>query len=401
VKFFQGNLKKIISRVTIIISGGVFRVIGAFSNLIISLFIIRSQSAALWGEVVYFILLIDLAFSIVNWGQTPYLVREFSMHPKKIQTTLLQSFLSRTGLLILFIITLSFIKPDFFLTIAIWCVCRFIYQSFDALTLFERNFKFSISVELIGITIIIVPTAFSWIEPNVINILYLYALSFLFRAVTTLVFYRKKISRLREQLSLPKLQEFFVPAFPFFLLTLSAMLQQRADLYTVALYLSPTETAQYQVFLNLLIFNQTCASFILSPFSKNIFRLPQKSLAKVEVKFAKAGLILSLLSIVFIHLVVTYIYRLNYPFIMYVTGYFYILFFYFYQIKNYELGKAYKQITVAFYSFSACAVNLIVSILLTPSFGIEGALIAGLATQIFLVMLYHKNKILQFTYASR
>ena len=376
--------------------------IGAFSNLIVSLFVIRTQSATLWGEVVYFILLVDLGFSMINWGQTPYLVREFSMHPKRIQIEIFKSFLSRSWLLILFIITtLLFTKPLLFSIIAVWCAARFIYQSFDALTLFERNFKFSICVELVGIAVIIVPVSFSWIEANVVNILYLYAMSFLFKTLAAVVFYRKIISTLRERFAVPKLHDFFIPAFPFFLLTVSAMIQQRADLYVVAFNLTPEETARYQVFLNLLIFNQTCASFILSPFSKNIFRLPPKTLAKLEAKFAAAGFFLSLFSLLFIYLAVTYIYRLNFPNAMYGIGYFYVLLFYFYQIKNYELGKAYKQTTVAIYSFAACAVNLIVSILLTPAFGIEGALIAGLASQVFLVMLYHKEKILSIAYANR
>src|SRR5688572_1393605 len=95
---------KTFSRISIVITSGAFRLISSFSNLLISLVIIHTHSIQLWGELISFTLFLDLGFSIINWGQIPYLNREFSLHPDRISKNLISSITSRFSILCVFVI---------------------------------------------------------------------------------------------------------------------------------------------------------------------------------------------------------------------------------------------------------------------------------------------------------
>jgi O-antigen/teichoic acid export membrane protein len=272
-----------------------------------------------------------------------------------------------------------------------WAAGRFIYQSFDPITEFERNYGFSILTELSALAIVLVPLTLGIIKPDVNSILMLIATSFIFRSIVSVIYYRKILLKGVTWFSLPNIKYFLISAFPFFLLTFSGMLQQRIDLFFLALFTTPVETAQYQVFLNLLLLNHVGASLLLSPFAKNIFRMRQSSLQRLESWFIKAGAAISVISIAAIYGVIKIAYGFELPTILYVMGYFYIFMFYLYLLKIYNLRKTQRQSQIALYAFVGCGVNLICSLLFTPRWGIEGAMFAGLMTQIAVVILYYRK----------
>jgi len=272
--------------------------------------------------------------------------------------------------------------------IVVWSAMRFLYQSFDPVIQFERNFLFSFVVETIGLISLAIPILIFQKTLTAEEIMALYGLSFAIRAFFTTIFYRDffRLSSLPPKLD--EIRKFLLAAFPFLLLTFSAMLQQRVDLYICALYLPNAETAQYQVLLNLLLLSQVGANFLLAPFTKNIFRLPAPAMQKLEKKFIKVGFILALLCSALVYGILTIGYQFHLSTISYAMGYIYILTFYFYLMRIYDLRKSSRQTTIVYCSFAGCTVNLVASFLLVPKFGLNGALFSGMSTQIFIAVLY-------------
>ncbi len=383
---------QVIKRIKIIASGGASRLLISLSNVLISFIIIRFYSATVWGEFVSYIILLDVGFSLVGWGATPYLVREFSLHPKKMRDDWSEATIARSGLLLILTLVIFLLPLTLLikLSLILWAICRFIYQSFDSIVLVERNFIFSLTVEVLAIAIVVLPAIFIYSQLHVENLLLLFSLSMGLRALFYFIYLRKWVSVSSFKLV------YFKKAFPFLLLTFSAMLQQRTDLFCVAYFLDDDSTAVYQIFINFLIFGQFLSALLLSPFAKNIFRLSRISFNKLERNFMLIGLPLSLISIGGIYIIITYFYKFELPVKMYMMGYGYILMSYLYLLRNYELGKLYRQTEVAIYSFITSGVNLLLSIALTPAFGIEGALLAGLLAQVFLVALYQRNHVLKY-----
>lgn len=395
--------KRFFHRLRTILASAVSRIVLLFGNLIVSFILIRTESAELWGEVVSYILLIDLGFSIVNWGHSPYLVREFSLRPASMEKALWSSIASRFLLLLIFV-GIIWICPLNFSTkllLTLWILARFVYQAFDPELQYSRRYLAPVVMEMSGLAIILVPVVGSWVPATVQNILSLFAWAFVLRATAMLIFQRKLVARLLRERARPTISEFLVPAFPFLMLTLSAMLHQRADLYVVAWFLEADDVAGYQVFVNLLFTGQLAASLILSPFSKNIFRLPPASLRKLETTFMRSGVVLTVFFCLALYCVVKYVYRFELPWTLYLMAYLYVSLSFMYLLRNYQLGKLRRQKTVAFYSFAGFGVNLALSLILTPNFGLQGAMLSGLLAQIFTTTLYLNTPIASPSYVSR
>ncbi len=395
--------RKLFLRLRTILSAATFRITFLFSNLIISLLVITTASAELWGEVVSYILIVDLGFSVINWGHASYLIREFSLQPSQMHRRLWESLSSRSLLLLAFvaIIWLCPLPSSMKEILTTWAAARFLYQAFEAELQYHRKYFLPLVIEATGILIVVIPIILSWVAASTSSMLSLFAISFVFRAVAMLVYQRRLVASIMSAWTGMKLSSFFIPAFPFLLLTFSAMLQQRTDLYLVAYFLTPDDVAGYQVFVNLLLVTQFGASLLLSPFSKNIFRLPPYSFRKLERNFIRVGALLAILSSIAVFLVVRYMYGFNLPWTLYVMAYMYSVTAFVYLPKNYQLGKARRQATVALYSFAGFAVNFVLSVILTPRYGIEGAMLSALIAQLFTTSLYFRTRFSTTSYAAR
>jgi O-antigen/teichoic acid export membrane protein len=375
------------ARIKLIASGGASKIIVSLNSVIISFVVIRWQSPELWGELVVYLLFLDFGFSVIAWGTTPFLIREFSFHPATMKADWGKSFNARIPLLFIFLVFIAFspFAHVHKLVLVIWAMARYMYHAFESIIQYERNFIFSLSVELSGLLVVLVPMVIRSGDIDLSLLIYLFSASMLWRATAATFFFRSYLN-----FSLPD-KKFYFQAFPFLLITFSAMLQQRSDLYSVAYYLPQHDTARYQVFINLLIFSQFLASLLLSPFAKNIFRLSGKSFARLESQFILWGIPFAGISLAGIYMLMVFFYKLDLSWKMYLLGYFYILMFYVYQLKNYHLGKINKQARVALYCFIASGVNILASMVLIPKFQLEGALLAGLTAQITLAFLYHQS----------
>ncbi len=389
------NRSRLSRRLGTIVVNGASRVISSLSTSVVSLVIIQTQSKEVWGSAVQWVLIFDLAFSVISWGSNPYLLREFSLDPKSISQEWSASLVARLPLLATFVVVLILVpsSPVLKISMMVWALARYIYQLYDPLLLYHRNFTFSLVLELTSLLVTLIPLFVLQEQITGEVVVALIAGGMVWKAIITSawVLWIKKIVEPVFAWG-PRAGGFLAASFPFLLLTLSAMLQQRMDLYVVAYYLGDRETAEYQVLINWLIFCQFLSTLLLNPFAKNIFRVPGNVLRKLERRFMMAGFFLDMMSVLGVYIVILLLYRFDLPPRHYALGYVYILVHYFYALRNFELGKMRKQNTVAVYSFMTSGFNLLLSLSLTPTLGTTGALIAATLSQFFLLGLYHLRK---------
>src|SRR5688572_13127167 len=97
-------------RLLTVATSALFRLLISFGNVIVSLIIVRLYSPKLWGDMVYYLLLLDFGFVAINWGHSFYLSRQFSENPQLISNNFQKAFVSRSYILILFVIVI-FLLP--------------------------------------------------------------------------------------------------------------------------------------------------------------------------------------------------------------------------------------------------------------------------------------------------
>jgi O-antigen/teichoic acid export membrane protein len=342
---------------------------------IVSLLVIRFASVDLWGEFVHVLIIVQLAAHVIAWGSKEYLLREFSFNPAHISRAWQTSLISRLALMVplYLLVSLSGLPSRRLALVVLWLLGQTLYQSYDVLILYKRAFFFSVLVELGGLIALV--STIIWLRSSV-DLDMLIALFGIAHLAKAAVF----VLRFRQQTLDRSLGRFdtnyFVLAFPFFLLGFSGMLQSRIDLYCVNYFLSRSEVGQYQVFVNFLIYVQTASYFVLNPFVKSIYRLGYSTILKMSLRLFTLGILMAIPALVAVHLILSQLYHFTLPWYFLLGGGLFVVPVFFYLPIIYTLYKANLQMVVVKINLLGIAINLLLSLLLLPRVGMFGAVLA-------------------------
>jgi Na+-driven multidrug efflux pump len=133
---------------------------------------------------------------------------------------------------------------------------------------------------------------------------------------------------------------------------------------------------------------QTVPGLIAGPYIKNLYRISSSSYKKIQFQFSIIGIVISSIFSLITYFAVTLIYHFNLPLSIYVFGFLYGLLTYFYMLQIYLLFKDKKQNQVMLISIISIVINFILCFVFIPLWGIQGAVIANVLSQIVLFIGY-------------
>lgn len=340
-----------------------------------------------WGQITVLQLYMYLATQFCAWGNKDFLMKRFSENPSQIPTLWMDSFSARFFLLVPAIIGTVFITQDltsvFYLII--WLLLRFLLQSFDAPIVFNRNFVMVIISE--AIAIIITATGLliyrKYISYN--DVLLILTIGYFIKTCIQTYYYKEYF---KYPFSfIPNIKKLKI-LLPFMMLGFAGVMQQKSDMICVVWLCNKIEVAQYQVFSGLLIFTQMIPGLVAGPYIKNLYRISSTSYKKIQLQFSILGILISTILSILTYFVITYIYHFSLPITIYLLGFLYGLFTYFYMLQIYLLFKDQKQNQVMIISIISIVINFILCFIFIPFLGIQGAVIANVITQIVLFAAY-------------
>ena len=133
---------KYIKRLTMVSSYSIQTMILPLGNFIISFIVIRFKGVELWGEFVYFMIIITLTDFVLAWGQRDYLLREFSRNPAGISHEWQKSLINRLPLVFVSLILISILDYSIEIKLIIfsWLLSLFLYKSYDILVVYKKRF---------------------------------------------------------------------------------------------------------------------------------------------------------------------------------------------------------------------------------------------------------------------
>jgi O-antigen/teichoic acid export membrane protein len=342
---------------------------------IVSLLVVRFASVDLWGEFVHVLIIVQLASHVIAWGNKEYLLREFSFNPAQISRAWQTSLITRSALFVVVcaVVSLSGLPIRRLPLVMLWILGLTLYQAYDVLILYKRAFAFSVLVELGSLAVL--ASMIVWLRSSVDLDLLIALFGVMHVAKAAVFLLRFRAHAIERYLGRFELN-YFVLAFPFFLLGFSGMLQSRIDLFCVNYFLSRSEVGQYQVFANFLIYVQTASYFVLNPFVKSIYRLGYNTILKMSLRLFMFGILMLFPALVAVHLILSHLYRFTLSWYVLVVGGLFVVPIYFYLPIIYTLYKANLQSIVLKINLLGIAVNLLLSLLLLPRLGMIGAVIA-------------------------
>lgn len=367
---------KIQQRIRVVITNSLNSFVLPLLNTFISALVIRLASLELWGKFVSLMIIVQLGNHLVTWGNKDYLLREFSRTPHRIGLIWQNAAASRVLLLtgVIFVLPVWIHSPTQWAYAALWVIGLAWYQSFDVFIQYHKDFAIAFWVEFLTLGGMLLGIFYLNTTLSVDILMLIFASSNLIKASVMTYHFRKYFTNTEKERNLDL--TFFSAALPFFLLGLAGMLQTRIDLYSVSLYFDEAEVGKYQVFINMILYLQAIAGVILVPFVKNLYRLDYPTIRKISNRLFAFGMIILVPALFAIDLVVTIIYKLNFPVSFYVVGGLYALPLYYFAPIIYALFKAEKQKFVVGLNFTGTALVLGLNLFLLPNLGLLGAIVA-------------------------
>jgi O-antigen/teichoic acid export membrane protein len=345
-----------------------------------SFFVIRLASLSLWGDFVKVLVVAQLAAHVAGWGNKDFLLREFSRAPAQVAAAWQSSLFTRLGLFAMAALILAVFgySPQRWALLAALTLCLVLDQSYDVFVLYRRDFLFAFGVEVIGIVLLAVPVLWLRASLTVDGLIALFAFSNLLKPILYGLRYRgQSLTRLTGRFN-PLLLRL---SLAFFLIGLAGLLQSRVDLYVVSYFLPARDVGQYQVYSNLVLYVQSAAALVVTPFVKGLYRLSYGVLLRLSARLFALGLLAVGVGMPLVGLILRQLYHLDFSPAFLVAGALLALPVYFYIPVVYALFKANRQRVVVGVTVFGILVSLLFNLWWLPALGMLGAALAAAMSQ--------------------
>jgi O-antigen/teichoic acid export membrane protein len=355
-------------------------------NVAVSALVVRVASAELWGAFVAVLVVVQFGAHVVAWGNKDYLLREFSRHPNQIDLPWQTGLVTRAAVFAaLCPLLLAFEFPLSRLALVIlWGLGLVAAQSYEVLILYRRDFTFAILTETVAAAGLILTILLLGSDLSVDMLIGLFAAAQFVRTAAFAVRFRGVLRDFRPHISARYLRL----AAPFLLLSLSGLLSSRIDLYAVSYFLPERAVGEYQIFINLMIYLQAIANFVILPYVKAIYRLDDSAIFKIVTRLFLLGALLLIPALPGAYWLLGALYDIHYPAEFLLLGGALVLPVYAYAPLVYRLHKRGQQRVVLKISLLGAAANLTLNMILLPRIGAVGGILASAAMQWGIMIFY-------------
>ncbi|WP_299438768.1 hypothetical protein [uncultured Aquimarina sp.] len=352
-------------------------------NFLIAVIGVKYYGKSDWGILINCMIWVFFIAFIVNWGNRDYLIRKYSKTPSKIYAIFYSNLLSRSILLTASLLLFIFFPPNTALYTIVLVVLIYGYTSLDSLVIYRQKFGAQLLSEILGFLTIIGGVLY-YDSFNLVSFLQLYCLAFFFKT-TYLVFALELFKqKFNLQISFDEIRD----GFPFFLIGFSGWLQSKIDIYIVSFYLPKEQLSEYQLLITAFLMLQAISAFLITPFTKHIFRVSNKVLLKIKKKISLIATPIVLVGTFCIWIVLEKIVNLNISYNIYLLGGLSALPAYFYTINIMQLYKQHKEKKVILMGFIGAIINFTTIILFIRKYEIQGVFIGICCTQLIILVLY-------------
>lgn len=341
-----------------------------------------------WGECVDTLLLVNFIAHILGWGTKKHLLKKFDLMPGKISDSWLENAHTRALLWIPFAFFIL-ISPFSWLMkagILLMLTGKCTYESYEPMIEYKEKYSQAIIAEIIGFTV-----GFSLIlnmyQRNFMSyewIIVSMGVTELVRALVLMI----SIREIKYKLSFRYINlNFFIQAYPYFIMGFATLLLFIADRIFVYITFNNTIKAEYQIFMNFLIFVVSVPNLLLIPFFKNYYKSRIRIDEKLQLNIILLGMLLTPVIMFSIYLSCRYIYSIHLSLSFIIAGMFYIFPSFIYTPYILKLINKNKHMNIAIVTLIAAASVALSCSYLVKINGVSGGLTGAAMGQWILMLL--------------
>lgn len=346
-----------------------------------------------WGAFISISIWVFFIAFIAKWAGQNYLMKEFSKNTSNYLNVFYSNFVERSVLL-LPSVALFFVFP-FPLAFAalVLLVLMYIYNSYDALLVYNQKFEIQFVAEIIGVMLIF--SGFLMFPVfNLMLIIYLFSFSYLVKSSILFLHFNHSFSKISIRFSFRNLLQ----TFPFFLIGFSGWLASKCDIYVVSYFFSKKELSEYQIFISCFLILQAIPAYLILPINTHLFRLTQHSINKIKGKLLLYSFPIILLFTILFWIVLDCFLDIQYSIPIYFFGALSTLPTFIYVVDVLLLYKQNKENYIMKCAFSVLLITIILMLVLLPYFRILGVIISVCVSQwlyLFFIIKENKNETLK------
>lgn len=314
------------------------------------------------------------------------MLKKFDLMPGRISDSWLENTHSRVVLLLpfLFLILISPFPWIMKAGILLMLTGKWTYESYEPLIEYKEKYAQAILAEIMGfaagfsIVILMMNSVnFEWI-------IFSMGIGELFRALTLVV----SICEVKYRLSFRYINlNFFIQAYPFFMIGFATLLMYIADRVFVYINFNNIIKAEYQIFMNFLIFVISVPNLLLIPFFKNYYKSRIKINQYLQIGIILFGVILTPVIIYIVSILCKYVYSIELSTGFIAAGMLYIFPTFVYSPYILKLINKNKHLNIASVTFIAAVSVALACSYLVEIKGVGGALMGAVIGQWILMAM--------------
>lgn len=355
--------------------------IGPLGGFIVPWIVLRLSALETWGEAMGVVIPMQIFLHIASWGCRELLLRKFATEPSDPAVQTGQNLLNRAVVFLPMLFVLGVIGSATWRIAALWGTAVLLVNSFEALLIWRKQFRLLFTMDALGL---VMQCGFLLFHhaPTIDTVLF----SLLVSAACRLTILTIAVRPWFRSVSIAKgggiaLREHFSEALPFFLIGFSGLLASRIDLYTANALLDPVAVGRYQIITSLFVQCQALAALVVLPLSRDLFKLNVESVARYTRRsrmWAALGLI-PLCAMAWALFRYGFGFRLAWHTMAAAALMVWPVFAYVPYINT--LYKHGRERIVMWSNFAAATASCVLTMLLLPSLGPTGGLLAAAAGQ--------------------
>ncbi|MEZ4722590.1 MAG: hypothetical protein R2813_12015 [Flavobacteriales bacterium] len=324
-----------------VLTSALWQLSPSISSLLVSLVVIHSYGAAVWGSIVPYIVWQQIAVSLLAFGNKDYLQRKLAENATEINALFTSNFVQRTALLLVFLVGVLLIDLNgSFLLFSLMVVGRFLQQSVDIWVLKQRTFQVFLYVDIAILAAQIVLISILEREEFVLTLI---AVGFALRGVLSIGFYLKQFDF--SNFSILGLGD----SYKYALINTLALVSTRVDLLMImqVFKVSDAFLGIYQLLMAFLWNFRAISGYISSPYVPHFYRMSQSAKKHLANLMAYSGVVVGLLGTLCSYLVLAFVSDYYLPIETVVVSFTFIAIPFIMSTSIYRMYKYNRQMEVA------------------------------------------------------
>jgi hypothetical protein len=378
-------INKLLIRLKVISIYGLSQSITPLGHLLISYFIIKFKTIAFWGSYVEVLIWVNLILLMLSFGNKSFLLKEFSKIPAKLYQLWFSNFLNRSILLIpcfLIIIFTPFFKDKILLT-CLWLVLLFISQSYQVLLLYLKDFKYSLLVEIVFNSSILMFVFLKIDTLDLLDFLSIVVFSNLIKATFFIIYYFKKMKGLSFKINLFELKK----NVPYFIPLTLGTVRVKIDTYFANTFFSVSDLGKYQILISFISIGHITTTYFVNPYLKVFFRVSDSIIKKIKRQSFIFGVFYGLTFVIATYFIISKVYLIQFTFANYITVFTFFIPLLFQMILVNQIYKYDQQNLVSYVALFVIFLQIIIGYYLIQEQGIQGALLLKASSQWLITLL--------------